>query len=66
MLPKNRVDVATEKLKNHPSVKLISDNINLSLDDILREVVNFNSAKNDNSNISTLCLKNVWIYTALS
>ena len=66
MLPKNRVDVATEKLKNHLSVKLIRDNINLSLDDILREVVNFNSAKNDNSNISTLCRKNVWIYTALS
>ena len=58
VLSKKPIDVVIEKFKNHPSVKLIRDNINLSdmlkLEsgslDILREVANLNSAKNSTFN----------------
>ena len=58
VLSKKPTDIVIEKFKNHPSVKLIRDNINLfdmlklesgSLD-ILREVANLNSAKNSTFN----------------
>ena len=55
VLSKNPVDVAIEKFKKYHSLKLIRGNINLSdmlkfesnsLDDMLSEVANLNSAKN--------------------
>ena len=54
MLLINPVCIAIQKFNNHSSVKLIRDNItlfdifqfeNVSLDDILKEVTNLNSAK---------------------
>ena len=54
MLLINPVYIAIQKFNNHSSVKLIRDNItlsdifqfeNVSLDDILKEVTNLNSAK---------------------
>ena len=69
ILLKNSVDAAIQKVKNHPRVKLIRHNIELSdtfnfdsvsLDDILTEVTGLNIAKNGIlKNISTLCLKEV-------
>ena len=58
VLSKKPVDVAIEKFKNHLTVKLIRDNINISdkfqLEsvslDILREVANLNGAKNSTFN----------------
>ena len=54
VLSTNPAKVATQKFDNHPSVKLISDNIahsdmfqfkSFSLDDILKEITNLNSPK---------------------
>ena len=71
----NPVDIAIQKFDNQPSVKLIRD-ITLSdmfqlesasLDDILKEIANLNSAKNSTfKNIQTRCLKEVsGIYSAI-
>ena len=55
VLSTNPIDAAIQKFDNHPSVKLIRDNFTLSdllefeivsLDDILKEIANLNSAKN--------------------
>ena len=69
MSQRNPVDIAILKFVNHPSVKLIRDNIILfgmfqfervSLLDILKEITNLNSVKNGAfKNIPTRCLKEV-------
>ena len=69
MLSTNPVYIAIQKFDNHPSVKLVRDNITLSdmfqfksvfLDDILKEIKNLNNAKNGTfKNIPTCCLKEV-------
>ena len=69
ILLKNSVGAAIQKFKNHPRVKLIRHNIELSdtfnfdstsLYVMLREVTSYNIAKNGIlKNISTLCLKEV-------
>ena len=65
----NPVDIAIQKFDNHPSAKLIRDNITLSdmshfesfsLDEILKKVANLNGAENGTfKNIPTCCVKEV-------
>ena len=57
----NPVDIAIQKFDNHPSVKLIRDNITLSdMSQILKKVANLNGAKNGTfKNIPTCCVKEV-------
>ena len=54
----NPVDIAIQKFDNHPSVKLIRDNITLSdMSQILKKVANLNGGTF--KNIPTCCVKEV-------
>ena len=69
MLSTKPVDIAIQKIDDHPSIKLIGNNSTLSdmsefgsvfLDGILKEIKTLNSVKNVTfKNIPTHCLKEI-------